>query len=344
MSVPHTFTCLFEKGWYSDFNCIINNKEYNLHTKFLINESEFFKCLINNSQMNIKDPLTIIGSNNKIVSSETIDQIIKWFYHNDINQIPVLNCNKIDETLNFNVVLEYYYASDFLQIDKIKKKSLEIIEIFFNILMTQKYTYFDKIKLINKSEYEYKFVCNRDGYFDDIDSQSTFNKFLNEIFILINNDKENYINNLEDRMYTKVLNINKKNYENKFCEIMSNYFNGNFDKENIISQLFKDKRSSMKNMKIFIDDLMVYINKNCKYKPLKRASISLYDFDILLNVVKDEHKKILIKLLRFRELLKDGLIMNEKTLTFERLCKKHKLDSKYRKKIVVLCKDYNDFV
>ena len=152
------FKTLYDTGLYSDFELTINSKKYKLHKHFA-SASKFIKTLIDYiGVMSTDDDITIYYYDGKLIDTQYVDEIIKWFYHQNMDLVELLsNPKKID---NIKCILKYYCVADFLQIDEIKEKLCGIIN---NVLGS----YTDSKSFSNISYLETdKFVVARAGYCD----------------------------------------------------------------------------------------------------------------------------------------------------------------------------------
>lgn len=88
---------------------IINGENYVVHTDFLIINSNYFKKLLENSN-NKLEPINIINGKNELIEKLYVEQIIRWFFHKQINFIKYMTDN-IDDKYNLNTLMNYYYIT-----------------------------------------------------------------------------------------------------------------------------------------------------------------------------------------------------------------------------------------
>lgn len=324
------FDCLYKKKLYSDIKLIINDKEYNLHTKFLTLKSEFFKCLLNNPQMNITDPITITGCNNKKVSNIYINNIIEWFYHYNDNFIDSL-CDKlnINSKIEFKQLLEYYYICNYLQIDElIELCNYKINKYFKNIFNV-------KIKienlLLDSNGNYYKFKI-KEKYIN-IEYRDNFLFLIKPILKFL----------IDFKINLKIIKFYKNTYDELFINIMENLIK--YDEILFDNFNDNDRRVFMMNMKRFLDDLNT-INIDSFYFSIytKLYNIGFYDLNILLKKDDKICNSCLVRLIDFKELIIDNTIVNDNTRELEKICIEYDIYDEYILKMKYLFENYKDYV
>lgn len=281
------FKTLYVEGLYSDISLTINNKLYNLH-KYIISKSKFFQVLIaNENNFNTKDNIIINGVNNLPIPIKFIDDVIEWLYHSDMTLLDQFN-KTIDIYYDFNAMLQYYYVSDFLQIDEIRCAALSIIEKYLdsyksNIMIPN---------IIEKITSTLLYIINGKEY--DTYYESYYSKVM-EIFFDIFKKYEScikYINYLD-------LSESKKEIYIKYMDYI--YVN---DKKKFIASHKKtdyysnpDNRETVLLMYVVYKKIVNLINLCCiDYLPII-TSISMLEFNNLLNVINNEYIDTLIQIL-----------------------------------------------
>ncbi len=281
------FKTLYVEGMYSDINLTINNKLYNLH-KYIISKSKFFQVLIaNEKNFNTKDNIIINGVNNLPIPIKFIDDVIEWLYHFDIKLLDHFN-KAIDIYFDFNAMLQYYYVSDFLQIDEIKCTALSIIEKYLdsyksNIMIPN---------IIEKITSTLSYIINDKEY--DTHYESYYSNVM-EIFFDIFKKYESCIK------YINYLDLSESNKE-IYIKYMD-YIYVNDKKKFIASHKQTLYYSNLDNRKTVLLMYYVYkkivnlINLCCiDYLPII-TSISISEFNNLLNVINNEYIDTLIQIL-----------------------------------------------
>lgn len=362
MTETYLYKLFFKQNLYSDMEIIINDKKYKLHTLLLKSKSEFFKCLLNNPQMNITDPIIITGLNNKVIKSDIIDEVIKYMYLDDINKILYLN-NEIDYDYNFKYLLDYYFVSDYLQINDIKNVCIDKMNKYFIMI----YNY--KKVLIDLSNEVIKCYDCDDSYFNrnnryifninnnrlDIENRYHYNKnissildFITKHFIKFNN----YLKLINIKLYDiiKFRYIAYFKYENKsvigyFSEHFKNFILNDLDTKYLNYFINEDKyaegQNLIKEIIIFFENFKEYIIKTPIHFT-KPVILNFHDINILLKKNDTIQNTVLIKLLDCNELIVDNTIINEKTQELEKICNNYSLKKEYISKMKYLLDFYDE--
>lgn len=346
---------LCEEGKYSDLELMINGKLYKLH-KLLITKSIFFKTLIDNiGKMSTIEEINILNFSGKIIDTKYVDNIIKSLYYDNTNFLEYIIKNTIeDKTIScFKEVVDYYCISDFLQIDEIKNRMVNIINTDFKF----------------KNNETYKIKCVRSNIFSIVDYNKNKNK--NKEYNVEKREEEyKYI---MEKLYDKIVTIDHRCLEkmnNKFdsyyyesdysdedsdedsddedkkikkhefiCRsIYANYKNYiiNKDREKFIAApKFKFEKILISNIMYNVyNEFLIEKEKYIHYAPSLDATLELVEIEKLFDMVNTESRSILIQLLNTNNwITSEGTILWDEIIKTSHFCTKFGMKEEFANKM-----------
>lgn len=315
-------SCLFEQGLYSDIQLTINKKLYRLH-KLLIGKSLFFKTLIDNiGIMSINEEIEIKELSGKLVCSKYIDDVLRWIYTNK-NLIII---DLINEKSNFEVVLQYYYVIDFLQIGNTKKEIINIINDRLILCNPSKHNFISISKVPNSI---YTYYCNSkkynvsDGTSNDILGFIYDNLIkISDFFDILKNKRpgRNICNNgIYDQYMSHLYKKNKKDFINVTLTHYSDYTEKNND---VVNCMYVTHQ-------FIIHECLPLLN----YIPPSCCKLTLVQVSMLLDIVDDNNKAKLIELLSMDDWYIEGNTIWENINEASNLCMTHNLKKEFDNKL-----------
>ena len=306
----YLFNRLYIDSWYSDFTIDVNGKIYKLHKMFIQDKSEFFKCLITNEEkMDTKKPIIINGVGGEKVSDSKIFNTFSWFYDDDLkNLLFGLDDKDISISTSLHDLLEYYYISDFLQINIIKNRCIQLMDLLlksYHEYYDSGKNIYDSILLENTGNFNYRFKKNKGEYFD-IDNTDAYKKTIEEILKVLFNEK-----NDPYYQYHKIFfKSSNYNYNIIFSNIIDEFIKTkNFN--NLNEQLLNitgsaNRRLIIGSIKLYLDD---FNYKKYKHIPIHDNTIYMDDIENIWEHTNEKYKYILIIMLDINDIFDD-----EKTL------------------------------
>jgi len=287
---------LLNKGIYSDVQLKINGKVYKLHKIILVESSDFFKSMfLNENQMDISHEIIIVDKNSVVMPSKIVDEIIKWCYHRNLNEIQL------------NDLIDYYYlycCADFLLINTIKDYCCKMI----NKKITN---HSIELKTIKFTSEENEIILSGGILIDKIIYKKIFleHKMLFEYFKKHNHlFKEAGINTF---IFNSFIN-SKETYEEMVDELVA--FGPNAICLDYINKAIKvlKKRHIMQ---ITLPDLKIY--EAMQLEPL----VDQNNYDKLIEMIKLD------------DLYENNNLINDHTKLLEQFCKKNNLTNLFKEKI-----------
>ena len=317
----NVFFNIYEKGLYSDIELTINGKLYKLH-KFFISKSKFFKALIDNiGKMSTNEEINILDITGKMIRSKYIDDVLRWIYANGELVVKIL----IDPKSNFEVVLQYYYIIDFLQIGDVKK---EIIKILDNkLVQCNPRDTFVPIRKVTNTYYTY--YCNSKTYNVSENKASEILGYIygnlmkmKRFFSIIKNKKPG--RNISDAaIYDQ--------YINYICEEKINEF---------IYVKFRNNSSIIEENNEVVT-CMYYAHKfiiqeclpHMYYIPQSDSKLNLEQVKMSLDIVDIKNRAKLIELLDIDDWHCNGALLWENIREVSGLCSEYDLMEEYKNKL-----------
>lgn len=224
---------------YTDLSLVINNKTYNLHKHFLIQKSDYFKkmLLIENFNNNIIEPLYLKNYDDKLISDDIINLIIKYLYD-----------EPFDIDLNFRILMDLYQICDYLLLDELKKKVFDKIKLYMDklklldsvlLINKEQLNFINDITLIKKESSDYLWKYKTENYLDvdyNVNLWKILNPFYNDIIHI-----ESFKFPLNINYYHKLISIKKD-----FNKLIKNYTSNTPNREiiAIINELNEDMKNN----------------------------------------------------------------------------------------------------
>lgn len=284
----------------SDIDLTINGNLYHLHKNILI-KSIFFKSLIDYIElMSTKEDIEIFGINGEKIQSEYIDNIIEWLYNKGNNLIENLADN--GEMNDFKKIIQYYYLSDFLQIDEIKRKTISVMNCKLS-------SYNGPSNIVeNMSVCDYKYCDVFYGAHNRSQFCSLMEIFYGELTKIIDLYKEecDKIKNIDKPICNRYMNFVLNREKEKFVslgEVPNNNYSWLMGEIYKIYKYFYGERHS-----------------HCNFLVKKEHELHIKDIKILLNVVHKSNHEKLVQLLDMNIFYANNKIDWEKMMHFDNIC------------------------
>ena len=329
--MSYLYNLIYKNLIYHDIQIIINNQVFKLHKPIISQKSIFFKCLIENeNNMDITTPIEIYGASEKLISSDKIDDILGWLYSDQMSNIPIIG-NKlrcINISLNFNDLLDYYYISDYLQIEILKNRCIEVINLYLELC--------HKHYIGKKTPREDYMVFN-----DSIITSNGNNDYIERRIDLLFN-KNKHITITYHKIILEFFEIlTDKELSDDFKLIFKEYFETEDIKKLIKSINNLSKINHDGSLNKYISSLNY--NKNIfdviNYYPPHFRDLLFSDMLNIFDIVKKEYKYVLIKMLHVNNFLDDKKsLLNDKTKEIEVFSEKNSFLKEFEETMSLLYK------